>query len=70
MSDSTWMDEYKKWKDLKPYQLKLLEEGAKSQSQAWLINSMWCEWIDIKKIKDTELPLIDTSVNKDPWIED
>ena len=43
---------YKKLKQLKPYQIKLLEEGAKSQSQAWLINQMWTDWKEIQeKIK-------------------
>ena len=55
--DESWTEQYKKWKDLKPYQLKLLDEGPKSQSQAWLYNSMWCDWKDIKLIKETELPL-------------
>ena len=48
------------------HQVKLLEEGANSQSQQWLINQMWCEWKDMKKIKDTELPTIENP-NKDPW---
>ena len=67
MTLEDWKEEYKKWKpSLKPYQLKLLEDGAKSQSQAWLINSMWCDWKDIKKVKDTELPPI-KMVDDDPW---
>ena len=46
MSDETWKIQYKKWKDLKPYQIKLIDDGPKSQSQAWLLNSMWCNgWI-------------------------
>ena len=65
MSNENWMEQYKKWRLLKPHQLKLLDEGAKTQSQAWLINNMWCEWKNIKKIKETELPSL-----KDPWDED
>jgi len=66
MNDESWKDQYKEWKTLKPYQVKLLDDGAKSQSQAWLINSMWCDWQDIKKIKDTELPSLKSS-SDDPW---
>ncbi len=67
--EETWKQEYRKWKDLNPAQLKLLEEGPQSLSQSWLINSMWCEWKDIKKVKDTILPNIKKSlpISKDPW---
>ena len=66
MNDESWKDQYKEWKSLEPYQIELLENGAKSQSQAWLINSMWCDWRDIKKVKDTELPTI-KYLDEDPW---
>tara|TARA_B100000700_G_scaffold308508_1_gene386319 strand:- start:6689 stop:6928 length:240 start_codon:yes stop_codon:yes gene_type:complete len=49
MSDETWKTQYKKWKDLKPYQIKLIDDEPKSQSQAWLFNSMWCDWMDLSK---------------------
>ena len=70
MNDENWKEEYKKWKVLKPSQIKLLDEGAISLSQTWLLNSMWCEWKDIKKVKDTELPSITTiefGDYSDPW---
>ena len=51
MNDETWKTQYKKWKDLKPYQIKLIDEVPKSQAQAWLLNLMWCEWSDLKKNK-------------------
>ena len=66
MNDECWKEQYKGWKTLQPYQIKLLDDGAKSQSQAWLVNSMWCDWKDIKKIKDTELPTL-KSFEDDPW---
>ncbi len=45
MNDENWKEEFKKWKaGLKPFQIKLLEEGAQSQNQQWLLNDMWCEW--------------------------
>ncbi len=70
MNDENWKEEYKRWKQgLKSFQLKLLENGAQSQNQQWLINDMWCEWkaLAIKrklnKIAGSSL-LID-----DPWEE-
>ena len=66
MSDETWKKRYKQWKDLKPYQIKLIDDGPKSQSQAWLLNSMWCEWMDLKRINVTEFPKEDIPGN-DPW---
>ncbi len=72
MNDENWKEQYKSWKVLKPFQLKLLDEGAVSLSQSWLLNSMWCEWKDIKRLKETELPAIQSkldALNKDPWEE-
>tara|TARA_B100000965_G_C19075810_1_gene534080 strand:- start:246 stop:386 length:141 start_codon:yes stop_codon:yes gene_type:complete len=46
MNEETWKNQYKQCKNLKPYQIKLIDDGAKSQSQAWLLNSMWWDgWI-------------------------
>ena len=67
MNDETWKIQYKKWKDLKPYQIKLIDDGPKSQSQAWLLNSMWCEWIDLNRINGSEISTNDTSAWTDPW---
>ena len=70
MEQVSWKDEYKKWKDLKPFQVKLLEEGPTTLSQAWLINSMWSDWQEIKKIKETTLPRIKRQPAFDPWFDD
>ena len=71
MQDENWIEEYKQWKkDLKPFQIKLLDEGGQTQSQQWLINAMWCDWKEIKKLKDTELPPLNSLKDaKDPWEE-
>ena len=72
MDDGNWKDQYKGWKQLKPFQLKILDDGAESLSQTWLLNAMWCEWKEIKKLKDTDLPSIKTirtDIAKDPWYE-
>ena len=53
MKDENWKEEFKKWNPtLKPWQIKLLAEGAKSQSQSLTLAEMWCEWkeIAVKKI--------------------
>ena len=55
MEEDTWKIQYKQWKKLKPYQIKLIDDGPKSQSQAWLLNSMWCEWMDLKTINLSEI---------------
>ena len=67
MSNESWKDQYKQWKNLKPYQIKLIDDGPKSQSQAWLLNSMWCEWMDLKKKNVLEISKNDSSYEKDPW---
>ena len=67
MIDESWKKEYKEWKDLKPYQIQLIDEGPKSQSQAWLLNYMWCEWKDLKQKINTQSSLQNKYFNIDPW---
>ena len=69
MTIESWKTEYKRWKSLTPLQIRLLEDEPKSLSQVWLLNSMWCDWKDIKKIKDTELPRIRENELEDPWLD-
>ena len=63
MNDETWKIQYKRWKKLKPYEIKLIDDGPKSQSQAWLLNSMWCEWMDLKSTNFSE----NFTSSSDPW---
>ena len=67
MREESWKMQYKQWKYLKPYQIKLIDDGPKSQSKAWLLNSMWCEWVDLKKINASEITKKDISSFTDPW---
>ncbi len=69
MDDENWKEQYKEWKALKPFQVQLLDEGANTQSQAWLLNSMWSDWMQMKKMKQMDLPDLDMSSNIDPWDE-
>ena len=70
MDEENWKIQYKQWKKLKPYQIKLIDDGPKSQSQAWLLNSMWCEWMDLKRINISEAcPKNSSSTWTDPWDE-
>ncbi len=70
MNDENWKEELKLWKPgLKPFQIKLLEQGAKSQSQACILNDMWCEWKEIAvKKKLNEIAKKSLSI-QDPWQE-
>ncbi len=67
MNDETWKIQYKQWKYLKPYQIQLIDDGPKSQSQSWLLNSMWGEWMDLKKLNLSEIPTNDIPSRTDPW---
>lgn len=49
-----WKEEYKRIKKLKEHEIKLLDKGAQSQSQAWLINKMWSEWKELTKVNSLE----------------
>tara|TARA_Y100001968_G_C19376267_1_gene727824 strand:+ start:818 stop:1030 length:213 start_codon:yes stop_codon:yes gene_type:complete len=66
-NSADWKEQYKQWKLLKPFQLKILEDGPKTLSQTWLVNQMWCEWRDIKKIKEAKLPSLQSLNSEDPW---
>ena len=67
MIDESWKNQFKKWKNLKPYQIKLIDDGPQSQSQAWLLNSMWCDWMDLKKRNGSDIYEINNSTTIDPW---
>ena len=67
MSEELWKIQYKQWKNLIPYQIKLIDDGPKSQSQAWLLNSMWCEWMDLKRNNLCEVSINETPSSTDPW---
>ena len=71
MNDENWKEEFKLWKpSLKPFQLKVLEEGVHSQSQALILNDMWCEWKDLavkRKLDEIERKSI---AIEDPWDEE
>ena len=67
MTEETWKIQYKNWKNLKPYQIRLIDDGPKSQSQAWLLNTMWCEWMDLKSRNGYEISEKDNSSLTDPW---
>ena len=68
MNDENWKKEFMQWKPgLKPYQVKLLEEGAHSQNQAFILNDMWCEWKAIAVKRKIEKITRDSFILKDPW---
>ena len=53
MDDSNWREEYKSYTTNKRY-LKLLENGPKSLSQAWLLGALHNEWKRMKGYKDPD----------------
>tara|TARA_B100000131_G_C17870001_1_gene513802 strand:+ start:444 stop:695 length:252 start_codon:yes stop_codon:yes gene_type:complete len=67
MNDDNWKKELKLWKpNLKPLEIKLLEEGAQSNSQALMLCDMWCEWKTIAEKKKNNLQEKHLIIN-DPW---
>jgi len=70
MNDANWKAEYKQWKQgLKSFQIKLLENGAQSQNQQWLINDMWCEWKALAVKRKLNQIAGATFLIEDPWEE-
>ena len=67
MPEEIWKIQYKKWKKLKPYQIRLIDDGPKSQSHEWLLNSMWCEWMDLKDRNVSKNSEKGISSWTDPW---
>tara|TARA_Y100001968_G_scaffold303636_1_gene317948 strand:- start:801 stop:932 length:132 start_codon:yes stop_codon:yes gene_type:complete len=41
MNEETWKIVYKKWENLKTYQIRSIDVGPKIQSKPWILNSMW-----------------------------
>ena len=67
MNDENWKEEFKQWKtNIKPLQIKLLEEGAKSQSQTLMLCDMWCEWKELATQRKQKDIAGDVLIN-DPW---
>ena len=48
MDDSNWREEYLGYKHVNKKQRELLENGAKSLSQSWLLGAMYSEWKQMK----------------------
>ncbi len=54
--DSNWREEYKEMKLLNKRQIELLNEGAKSLSQSWLLGAMRSDWMRLKGYKYPDTP--------------
>ena len=69
MNDENWKAEFKQWKtSLQPLQIKLLEEGASSQSQTLMLCDMWCEWKELSAQRKLHENARDLLID-DPWYE-
>ena len=53
--DSNWREEYKNYTSSK-FHLELLENGAKSLSQSWILGALYQKWKKIKGYKTPEPP--------------
>ena len=62
--DMNWREEMKAYTSSKS-QLELLENGAKSLSQSWILQALHCKWKKIKGIVDPEPP--DCSSSFQEW---
>ena len=52
---TNWREEYKNYTSSK-YHLELLEKGAKSLSQSWILGALYQKWKKIKGYKEPEPP--------------
>ncbi len=70
MNDENWKEEFKQWNPgLKAFQIKLLEEGTQSLSQALMLNDMWCQWKDLAAKRKLNETVPNPLVIEDPWDE-
>jgi len=53
--DSSWREEYKNYTSSKR-ELELLENGAKSLSQSWILGALYQKWKKMKGYKEPEPP--------------
>ena len=52
---TNWREDYMQYTTSK-FHLELLENGAKSLSQSWILGALYIKWKKIKNIKDPEPP--------------
>ena len=55
IDNTNWREDYKQYTTSK-FHLELLENGAKSLSQSWILGALYIKWKKIKNIKDPEPP--------------
>ena len=55
LDDSNWREEYKNYTTSKSH-LELLENGAKSLSQSWILAALYQQWKKMKGYKTSEPP--------------
>ena len=55
MTDKEWREEMKAYTSSK-FELELLENGAKSLSQSWILGALYQKWKKIKGIKEQPPP--------------
>ena len=63
IDDSNWRDEYKNYTTNKLH-LELLENGAKSLSQSWILNALYQKWRKMKGYVTPEPPDCQSSLKE------
>ena len=61
--DTNWREEYKNYTSNK-FHLDLLENGAKSLSQSWILSSLYQKWMKMKGYKYPEPPDCQSSLKE------
>ena len=63
IDDSNWREEWKNYTSSE-FQLELLENGARSLSQSWILGAMYNNWKKLKGYKDPEPPDVSSSMSE------
>tara|TARA_Y100001938_G_scaffold73645_1_gene102001 strand:- start:2241 stop:2468 length:228 start_codon:yes stop_codon:yes gene_type:complete len=63
IDDSNWREEWKAYTSNK-FQLELLENGAKSLSQSWILGAMYNNWKKMKGYKESIPPDVSSSMGE------
>jgi len=61
--DTNWREEYKNYTSNK-FHLDLLENGAKSLSQSWILGALYQKWMKMKGYKHSEPPDCQSSLKE------
>tara|TARA_Y100001938_G_C7768331_1_gene272001 strand:- start:233 stop:463 length:231 start_codon:yes stop_codon:yes gene_type:complete len=61
--DTNWREEWKAYTSDK-FQLELLENGAKSLSQSWILGALYQKWLKMKGWREPDPPDVSSSMSE------